>query len=107
MNIRYAVMVLTGINDPSKMLRRAEQPSVFWETFADAKAEAVARADDLRQYLESSDRNFEMQCDSGERRFEIRFAYGPSSREPDRPWKMVFDVCCCSVNDSESREIEL
>ena len=106
MSIRYAVMVLTGINDESKMLNRVRRPSVYWEAFADAKAEAVACADELREYLESTDRRFEIRLASGEQRFEVRFAYGPSSRIPELPFQTVFDVCRCRVADVDRRHVE-
>jgi hypothetical protein len=107
MSIRYAVMAMTGVNDPSKMLKRAEKHPVFWDAFADAKADVVARADALREYLVSSGRDFEMHVDSGDHHYMVWFAYGPASPEPTLPFKMVLHVSKCKVTRGQVQQLEL
>lgn len=107
MSIRYAVLATTGLNDPFKKLKRTDERAVFWGAFADAKAEVITRAEAVRDYLVSSDRDYEMHSDSGDHHYEVRFEYGPASSEPALPFRMVLQVCKCKVMHGQIEEVEL
>ena len=47
-SIRYTVMAMTGLSDPTKTLECLDQQPLYWDAFADAKAAVIARADMLR-----------------------------------------------------------
>lgn len=97
MDIRYAILTSTGINDPSGTLKGAyaDVPNVC-DTFADAKAELIARANALHEYLVSTGRNYAMHVDSRAEHFEVTFEYGPASSEPALPFRMVLKVSPCT-----------
>lgn len=98
MDIRYAILTATGINDPSRTLAitHDEAPNVR-DTFADAKSEVIARADALLEYLVSTDRAYAMHVESRTEHFEVMFEYGPASAEPSLPFRMVLKVSPCTL----------
>jgi hypothetical protein len=100
MTTRYAAMALNGLNDPSKILRRADECPPMWETFADAKAAVVVRAEMLREHLASSGCRYLMRSTSAARHFEVSIEYGPRSDRAQRPFKVAFRVCVF-VDDQE------
>lgn len=107
MRTRYAVIAMTGLNDPSKRLRNIERDVAFWDCFADAKAEAVARAVVLREYLDSSGRRYRVHSVSGPGHYEIWFEYGPGPFDPSLPFRTVLDVCKCNISNERPQEAEL
>lgn len=107
MSIRYAVLATTGINDPSKVLKCADESPVYWETFADAKAEVIARAEVVLDYLVSSERDYELHFESGDHHYEVWFEYGPASSGPSLPFKTALQVYKCTVLHGQVEEVEL
>lgn len=106
MSIRYTATAMTGLNDPSKTLKCADQDPLFWGAFAEAKAAVIARADILRKYLDSSDCDYQMHSESGDHHYEVSFEYGPQSLDPTLPFKVVFHVDRCTVKYGQTQEIE-
>lgn len=102
MDIHYAVLTATGINDPSQALAGAQEPPAVRDTFADAKAEVIARADAVLEYLVSTDRHYAMHVESRDEHYEVRFEYGPASAEPTLPFRLVLEVR--RTNDPRRRE---
>lgn len=107
MRTRYAVMAMSGINDPSTILKHAGNHPVFWDAFADAKADVVALAEALHEYLASSNCEYQMHCESGDHHYAVRFEYGAAPRESTFPFKTVLHVCKCTVMHGQIQEIEL
>jgi len=107
MRTRYAVMATTGLNDPSRRLRRIDRETTSWDTFADAKAEAVACADALREYLDSSGCRYQVHCVSRSHRYELWFEYGPSSSEQSLPFRTLIDVRRCKVWEGQTQRLTL
>ena len=103
MTTRYAALALNGLNGPSKVLRRADELPPTWETFADAKAAVVVRAEMLRAHLDSLGCRYLMCSTSAARHFEVSIAYGPGSDHADHPFKVTFRVCALGENHGESR----
>jgi hypothetical protein len=103
MSIRYTARAMTGLNDVAKLLKCTDERQRFWDAFADAKAEAAARAEIVREYLESSDCDYRMRLESGDHRYAVSFEYGPRSTAPALPFKVVFDVYGCAVGSAEAR----
>jgi hypothetical protein len=106
MSIRYTAMAMTGLNDPSKILKCADEHPLFWDAFADAKAAVIARAEILREYLDSSDCDYQTRSESGDHHYEVSFAYGPPSLDPALPFKKVFHVYKCTVEYGQIQAIE-
>jgi hypothetical protein len=106
MSIRYTAMAMTGLNDPSKILKCADKHSFFWDDFADAKAAVIARAEILREYLDSADCVYHTHSESGDHHYEVSFEYGPPSLDPTLPFRKVFHVYKCTVDYGRSVEIE-
>jgi hypothetical protein len=98
MSIRYATMAMTGLNDPSKTLKRADEQLHFWDAFADAKAALVARAEILHEHLDSSECSYRMRSESGDHHYEVSVEYGPLSLDRDLPFKTVFQVRECTAH---------
>jgi hypothetical protein len=106
MSIRYTAMAMTGLNHPSKILKCADKHPLFWDAFADAKAAVIARAEILREYLDSSDCDYQTHSESGDHHYEVSFEYGPPSLDPTLPFKKVFHVYKCTVQYGQIEEIE-
>lgn len=96
MSIRYATMASTGLNDPSKALRCADEHPHFWNAFADAKAALVARAEILHEHLDSSRSSYQMRSQSGDHHYEVSIEYGPWSPDRALPFKAVFHLYECT-----------
>ena len=98
MDIRYAILTATVVNDPSTTLTttHAEIRNVR-DTFAAAKSEVITRADALLEYLVSTDRAYSMHVESRAEHFEVVFEYGPASAEPALPFRMALKVSPCTV----------
>lgn len=107
MIVRYTVMAVTGLNDPTKTLKSVDKDLVFWDTFADAKAEVVARAMALLEYLESSERYYRVRSISSDERYEVWFEYGPGSSDLSLPFKTAIDVCKCRLATVQAQEADL
>ena len=106
MSVRYTAMAMTGLNDPSKTLKCADKHPLFWDAFADAKAAVIARAEILREYLDSSDCDYQTHSESSDHHYEVSFEYGPPSLDPTLPFKKVFHVYRCTVKYGQIQEIE-
>jgi hypothetical protein len=106
MDIHYAVLTATGINDPSRALASAQEALTVRDTFADAKAEVVARADAVLDYLVSTDRTYTMHVESRDQHFEVRFEYGPVSAQPTLPFRMVLKVGRCTLRHGRVEPID-
>lgn len=98
MSIRYATMAMTGLNDPSKALKCADEHPHFWDAFADAKAALVARAEMLHDHLDSSKCSYRMRSESGDHYYEVSIEYGPFSPDRALPFKTVFHVYECTAH---------
>jgi hypothetical protein len=96
MSIRYATLALTGLNDPSKTLKCADEHPHFWDAFADAKAALTTRAEILHEYLDSSNCSHQMRSESGDHHYEVSIEYGPLSLDPTLPFKTIFRVYQCT-----------
>jgi hypothetical protein len=105
MSIHYATMALTGLNDPSKALKCADEHPHFWDAFADAKAMLVARAEILHEHLESSRCNYRMRSESRDHHYEVSIEYGPLSPDGALPFKTVFHVYECTAH-GRIREVQ-
>jgi hypothetical protein len=105
MSIHYATMALTGLNDPSKALKCADEHPHFWDAFADAKAILVARAEILHEHLESSRCNYRMRSESRDHHYEVSIEYGPLSPDGALPFKTVFHVYECTAH-GRIREVQ-
>jgi hypothetical protein len=106
MSVRYTAMAMTGLNNPSQILQRADKHPPFWDAFADAKAAVIARAEILREFLDSSDCDYQTHSESGDHHYEVSFEYGPQSLDPSLPFRKVFHVYKCTVKDGQIQEIE-
>jgi hypothetical protein len=106
MSVRYAAMAMTGLNDPSKILKCADEDPPFWDAFADAKAAVITRAEIVRKYLDSAACGYEMRSESGDHHYEVSFEYGPSSLDPPLPFKMVVHVYKCADRYGRIQVIE-
>jgi hypothetical protein len=95
--IRYAAMAMTGLNDPSAILKCVDDAPCVWSSFADAKGAAAARAEILHEYLDSSGCGYHVLTKSGSHHYEVAFEYGPTKLEVPLPFKMVFHVYRCAV----------
>jgi hypothetical protein len=105
MSIHYATMALTGLNDPSKALKCADEHPHFWDAFADAKAILVARAEILHEHLESSRCNYRMRSESRDHHYQVSIEYGPLSPDGALPFKTVFHVYECTAH-GRIREVQ-
>lgn len=103
----YTAMALAGLNDSVRMLRRVDNHPLSWGTFAEAKADIVNRADNLRKYLDSAGCEYRMHSESGDHHYEIAFEYGPPSLDQALPFKMVFHVYRRSVRHGQVHAVEL
>jgi hypothetical protein len=92
MSVRYAAVSKTGMNDPTKRLRVIDDEATSWTTFADAKAAVVARAQILRDFLETSRCHYRVQSVSATDRYEVWFEYGPEADEEVLPFRMLLEV---------------
>jgi hypothetical protein len=106
MSIRYAAMAMTGLNDPSKILKCADKHPLFWDAFADAKAAVITRAEIVREFFDSSACRYQMHSESGDHHYAVSFEYGPPSLDPTLPFKMVVHVYKCAVRYGHIQEIE-
>lgn len=100
MSIRYATMAVTGLNDPSKALKCADERPHFWDAFADAKAALVTRAEILHEHLDSSRCSYRMRSESGYHHYEVSIEYGPLTPDRALPFKTVFHVYECTAHGS-------
>lgn len=94
-SIRFTTEALTGLNEPSRVLKRVGEHAVVRSTFADAKADVAARAEVLREHLHSISCDYQVHSTSGARLYEVRFDYGPSSSDPNLPFRTVVRVHLC------------
>ena len=97
MEVHYAVMAATGINDPSGTLTSALDDPTVCDTFGEAKSEVISRADAVLEYLVATERHYAMHVESREEHFEVRFEYGPASPDPTLPFAMVLQVHRCTA----------
>lgn len=103
----YTAMAMTGLNDSVRMLKRVDKHPLLWGTFADAKANIVNRAENLRKYLDSAGCECRMHSESGDHHYEASFEYGPPSLDQALPFKMAFHVYRCSVRHGQVHAVEL
>ena len=103
MSVRYGTVAMTGLNDASKILKRADEHPRLWDAFADAKAALVVRAEMLRDHLDSSHCNYRMRSESGDHRYVVSIEYGPSSPDEDLPFRTVFHVYAQAAHSSNWR----
>ena len=97
MNNRYATMAMTGLNDPSKTLKCADESAHYWDAFADAKAALVARAEVLHEYLDAYKCNYHVRSESSDHQYEVAIEYGPLSSDLALPFRTVFRVFTCNA----------
>lgn len=94
---RYIAMAMTGLNDPAKVVRPVDEHAVSFVSFAEAKADAVRRAEALREYFDSAGYEYRAHSESGDHHYEAWFEYGPLSPAQTLRLKMVFHVFRCTV----------
>lgn len=104
---RYIAMAMTGLNDKAKVLRPVDEHAVSFGSFAEAKADAVRRAEDLREYFDSAGYEYRAHTESGDHHYEASFQYGPLSPDQTPRLRMIFHVYRCTVTHGRARLEEI
>jgi hypothetical protein len=107
MSDRYTVTAMTGLNDAVGMLKPVDKHPLVCPSFADARADIVNRAENLRKYLDSAGCDYRVRSESGDHRYEVSFEYGPPSLGCVRPFKMVLHACRWTLRRGQIHAVEL
>lgn len=103
----YIAVAMTGLNDPTKVLRPVDEHALLFRSFAEAKADAIRRAENLREYFDSAGYEYRARSKSGDHRYEASFEYGPLSPDQTPRLKMAFQVYRCTVAHGRARLDEI
>ena len=98
---RYIAMAMTGLNDPAKAPKPVDECALSFRSFAEAKADAVGRAEKLREHFDSAGYEYRVHSESADHYYEVAFEYGPRSADQTPRLKMVFHVYRCTVTNGE------